>query len=210
MIADVVGSRKLPDRPGFGHHLESLIETLNQRHASVLQSPLMISKGIDTLVAVLANASGIFPLALELMLGLKPHVVRLSFAAGEIDVNPGLHEARLMDGPAFHFAARQIERLERDHELLGICGFGPSMDLLLQPAAALFGQSIMQLTSHQANIMLLYRVMGSQEAVAERLAISQQAVSDALRKARYDFIERNLQRLQNALACLAPILLDPI
>ena len=199
MIADVVDSAKLPDRAAFGRRLTKILAEVNRRHRSSLQAPIAVAKGIDTLSAILARPERAFELAVDLMLATRPESIRISFVRGVLDVNARGRDPRLADGPAFHAAQDEIERLDREGERLGVIGFGAPADAALRPVGALLGLVLDQLTPRQAEIIFLYRRLGTQEATAAKLGISRQAVSDAFRKSRADLILRNLQRLTQIL-----------
>ena len=199
LIADVVNSAGLPARAAFGRRLPGILTLVNRRHRANLQAPLAVAKGIDTLSAIFSRPAQAHELAADLTLATRPQFIRISLAWGPLDVNPRSKDPRLADGPAFHAAQDAIERLEHEAERLSLVGLPPAADLALRPALALLGLALDALTPRQAEIIFLYRRLATQEAVAAKLGITPQAVSDAFRKARADLLLRNLRRLTQIL-----------
>jgi DNA-binding CsgD family transcriptional regulator len=104
-----------------------------------------------------------------------------------------------MDGPAFHLASAELTGLKSSAYLFSLRSGHPSDAL----ASALFNQLLLptyRWTPRQRKIVRTYRELSRQQAVAKKLRISQQAVSQALRSVDWSAFKESETRLETFLA----------
>jgi hypothetical protein len=199
LLGDVVGSRRIPDRRSFRKHVEQAFGELSRTREEALEVPIQLILGIDTFGAVVREAAAVPDLALDLWLALRPERARLIFARGPLDVGRGSTDFGRLDGPVLHAAKAAIVELEGRGDLLGFVGFGAGLDPALDAAGMLLGLACTAWTERQAEVVRHYRALGEQKAVARRLGVSPQAVSDSLKKSRYETVARSIAALADSL-----------
>lgn len=232
MVADLEGSRDLADRPAFAADLRRALARIRRPStagpegtgptdpgaARVLDhpdagsawvAPLEAVRGLDELSGVARRPGPALRAAFHLTLALWPHRFRFALARGRLDVGVAGGRASAMDGPAFHRAADALERARRDDLP---CAFAvPEW-----PAAATAGlESSLRLhflwvadwTARQAEVYRLWRALGVQRDVAERLDVTPSNVSMTLDRAHAHELaanERSFPALLDWLDALAP------
>lgn len=120
---------------------------------------------------------------------LRPHAppdgvprMRWVVAAGVID--PGQGPATKRTGPAFLVARGLITRAHRDRDGLRCATGDPFADGLLEQVAPVLASLVDRMTDRQREVLRLQVVDGLlQEEIADRLDVSQPAVSQALARA---------------------------
>jgi len=117
---------------------------------------------------------------------LHPARFRAALASGTVDVAAQSRDAASMDGPAFHRAADALAQARRGGLSFAIAIEGAPQEVvhLVQAAARLHEAISSSWTAREAEAVHVYRLEGTQAAVARKLRITQQAVSDALLRAR--------------------------
>jgi len=187
LVGDMIHSRTLRERRKMAQKVEAQIRQINRRWRTAWIAPLTTTRGIDELSGVLREASPAFDIVVFLNAALHPARFRSALASGAVDVAPKSGDAAAMDGPAFHRAADALAQARRrglpfvaaiEGEPREICG-------LVEATAKLHDVISSSWTSREAEAVHIYRLVGTQAAVARRLRITQQAVSDALSRARF-------------------------
>jgi DNA-binding CsgD family transcriptional regulator len=129
------------------------------------------------------------PLRLVLDAMLRPHGppdgvprMRWVIAAGRID--PGEGPATRRTGPAFLAARRLIGQAHDDSDGLRCASGDPDADALLDDIAPVLASLVDRMTDRQREVLHLQAIgQLRQEAIADRLRISQPAVSGVLTRA---------------------------
>jgi hypothetical protein len=193
LMADLVDSRRVGDRPGFAEDLSTHLRALNDQFGGAgteLWRPLTATKGIDEVATILSSPDLGFNLAYLLNLAVWPQRFRWGLGAGEIDVNANSEEISEMDGPAFHLAAEVLRKAEETGYLfnLEIPGMNGSVQQLVREAADVVFSIMAGWTSAQARAVKKFIESGSQAETARLLNVSPQAVSQALDRSGYDRI----------------------
>ncbi len=129
VIGDIVASRRLPERGKFQRRLKASLQEVNRRRSRALASPYTLTLG-DEFQALYCDAGSVFSDMFALLAELAPVRARFAFAAGEIITPLNKEQSIGMDGPAFHHARAQLDRLKAEKRLFGVHGPGVEPDLL--------------------------------------------------------------------------------
>ena len=133
------------------------------------------------LVAILARPDVAFDVAVSLMEEVWPSLLRIVFVTtGHQQSDEAKHEAH---GRAMEL----LEEAEREQAAFRfqIAGRGPAETQLAESCALLHSTLCQDWTATRAAAVRAYRKLGRQKEVAQQLEITQQAVSQMLRGARY-------------------------
>lgn len=199
LVGDIVKSRSIPKRRRFEARLGECLAMVNARYGDMVVAAVRPVLGVDTVSGVLKAGAPVLDVAVDMLLGLRDERIRLAFGLGRIDVGLGTGDASRADGPAFHRAAAALEELEARGGLIALTGYGARIDPILNAGAGLASLLIENWTARQMEVILCYRTLGRQAAVAEKLGISQQAVSDSLKKSYYERLLMALRPLNAAM-----------
>lgn len=176
--------------------------SVNDEYASELHAPLTTLKGIDELGCVVKRPNECYRICRSLNRKLKPHVFRFCVVRGRVDLRIRSHNAALMDGPAFHTASEGLARVEKLKALyLFELGFViPGLSEFLSTTANLLQEIRDSWTVSQRRVIVAYEECGNQKRAAQKLRITQQAVSDSLRKSNWNLV-RQQEEMLNVILC---------
>ena len=208
LIGDLVESRRIVDRPAFERLIDHELESLHERYAEEFRwmAPLKRVLGIDEIAGVLRNPWRVFDIAVGINLAIWPQRFRFALATGAIDIGLDQHDVAKMDGPAFHQAADALQRA-RDNGLgfvLAIPERSVQACRLAEALADLHHLIVANWTRREAQAVRAFRSFGTQAIAAKHLDISQQAVSDALRRARAHHLDMAEDAVRQWFGGLAP------
>ncbi len=180
LLGDVEDSRGVVDRERFRRVLEGTCERVNAEHAGDLIADFTMLKGVDELGAVLTAPRAVFSMVCTFEEAVRPTRIRYVLARGEVDTALESHDVARMDGPAFHAAAAAMQRLKGSRLLFAAAGGAPLLDRALGGlvSAALVFRGTR--SESQQRAIEEYARAGNQATAAEKLGVSQQAVSEAL------------------------------
>lgn len=181
VLADVVGSRNIPDRIAFDRKMEAAVTELNNRYAAFLVLPLRAWKGLDEIATVTNSSKVLYGLADDLNQMLAPDQIRLAVAQGSLDIIPGDGDVTQADGPAFHKAAAMMNELKKEGLLFAAETGSVALDLQLKLNINLLLLLKEGWTARQRTIYEAYRNQPNQEAIAKSLEVTQQSVSKSLK-----------------------------
>jgi hypothetical protein len=204
ILADVIDSRDLADRESFGDDLDATLGGVNDTLAESITADFTPLKGIDEFGGVLDSPRRAYDVIQQIVDGLFPVEVRFAVAYDAVDVAPEADVA-LMDGPAFHRADELLREVESAGDLVGVDTGDPLRDGYLTDVANLILTLRGDWTARQFEVVTTYRETGNQTATADRLGVSQQSVSSALRRSHYGRIARAETHLRRMLAGADPI-----
>jgi len=202
VLCDVRDSRKINNRERFGVQLRDCLNDLNQSH-SALVAGFAVQAGIDEFAGIVHTAN-CGEVIISLWSGLYPHAVRCSIVTGLLDVQGVAEQAEHLpsvqdfDGPAFHQAADQLERMRDSDQLL--CYQNSALaswqnGLISKLGDLLYAQRL-DWTQRQQEVISRYALDGTQTAVADRLGISQSVISRSLAAIDYRRFSRALDQWQ--------------
>lgn len=200
LLADVVGSRSIPNRPAFELTFKKAIEKVNEQYAAAMLLPVKGWKGLDELAALLKTPKPIYAIASLLNSELAPEHMRLSVVQQDLDIIPTDKDIRSADGPAFHEAAAQMLQLKKEGLLFGIKGTDNVLDAQLAVSVNALLMLKANWTERQKAIYTAYCQTENQQTVASQLAISQQTVSKTLitiKASQVQLLEARLQQWLN-------------
>lgn len=184
-VADLVGSRRAPERPALAQRVERAILRISQELSQEWRAPLTTTRGLDEVSGLLRRPDRSFDAARMLNEEVWPLRFRVAVSYGVVDIRESSANAGDMDGPAFHAAADALLRA-KEHGLvfaLSIPGDKAAGCELAEELARLHATLMEGWTSARARLVASYRRHGRQADVAKELGVTQQAVSSALRKA---------------------------
>ena len=186
IVGDVIDSRSRTDRERLRTALEAGLDRANEVVREGLVAPFAVLKGVDEVGGVLTDATVLYDILDGLRERLHPQELRVAVAAGEVDVGVDAGEVARMDGPAFHRADELLATAETDDRWVGV-DLGDGDDLLrtlLSDHVDLLFMIKADWTERQTEVVRLYRTEDTMDAVADRLGVSVQAVSQTLQAAR--------------------------
>jgi len=189
---DLVRSRDISQRDAFSEKLNKTLEAVNRDFDDEIFAPLTVTKGIDEISAVLKKPGLSYRICRSLNDRIRPHSFRFAIVTGALDVAIEAHDARQMDGSAFHTASGLLLAGKKKDGLyfFKVGGSVTEVDSLLEDLALLIHIIRQNWTPRQYRIIQLYSGLGNQFEVASRLKITQQAVSDSLRKSHFQDLKR--------------------
>jgi hypothetical protein len=194
IAGDLIGSRKHPGREEAARRIRSAIAAVMNEYREEFYAPLVLTRGMDELSGVLRRPDKSYRICRSLNEKLFPLRFRFAIVRGGADVAVKSRDAARMDGPAFHTASDLI-KLAKKEDRCYYFSLGAGNDPCLNEMASLIEVVRGGASRRRRHMMELYARYNDQMAVAKRLGISQQAVSDALRQANY----RELRRAENLL-----------
>lgn len=191
LTADLVDSRKVQDRLGFTDTNRRARVEATERFAEEWAAPLVPVKGVDEFTGVLRRPDRAFDVACLVNEVVWPQRFRFTLAVGTLDTPPVGAEATALDGPAFHRASETMVRAKKERLsfALWLPDSDPATVRVVEGAAVLHAAVMEDWTEVQWRTLRLYEQEGHQGKVAEELGITQQSVSETLRKARASEIQ---------------------
>jgi len=199
IIGDVVGSRKIGDRERFQSKLQTACDHVNSTFARDLYAKLKITKGIDEVSAVLTNIENLYKIINMISEAIHPNFMRFVTIYGSLDIALDSKDAAKIDGVALHRATEIISNLKRTRDLVTVQIMDELIDQLLNSHMNLVFFLKRAWTKRQFDVVTLYKKLGNQEEVAQKLRIIQPTVSKILKAADYDEIFRAEQTINEVL-----------
>ncbi|BAS29319.1 SatD family protein [Limnochorda pilosa] len=204
LIADVVGSRRLPDRERAQREIEGVLEQVNREAVGSLRSPLGLIRG-DEIQGVLRPDGDPLAWVRRLryrLVQLQPPVrLRVGLGLGEVATAfEGRHTWEL-DGPAFHRSREALEaaRAARGPATLlrsGRRDLDEGVNALLGLLDALVGRW----TAEQWEAIAAYEDAGTYQRAAGRLGIAFQNVQKRCAAAHWNEVRAAEAYLDQLLA----------
>lgn len=185
ILGDVVGSRRMPGRRAFQGRLQDALASVNESWREDLHTPFTILKGVDEVGGILLSVAGLYRIFSRIGEGIHPARIRWALVHGEVDTGLDTGVMARMDGPAFHRAAGMMDGLKRSRLLFDMETGDPVADPLIAGAVNLLLFAREDWTEREREVQGMYRDGKSQEEIAGSLGITQQAVSQALRRIRW-------------------------
>ncbi len=184
---DVVSSRFIEEKENFWKHIDSVIDEMNRKYRKILLYSFEIVKG-DEFTSVCRSVPEAFMISQILIEKMLPHMIRLVISAGELDQGRITDNLNELDGEVFWKASKAIEILKSQKRL-----FRFEINDGYNDVISSLGNLILELkyewTSREREIIELYKAYNNQIKVAKKLKISQQSVSDGLRRAKFKLIK---------------------
>lgn len=205
---DVKGSRKIKDRDDFQRKLEYACKYINENFKDEIYGNFKIIKGIDEIEGVLRKISSIYKIITEIQKLISPQKIRFTMVYGTIDTAVDSKNVEKMDGPAIHEATDRIMKLKKSNFLFDIDAGNTIIDSLLKGQINLLLFYKSRWTGRERQIAENYTECQKQVLVAEKLSITQQAVSNSLRKINWEEINLMEEELNHILKFYNDFLLN--
>ncbi|MFH1501895.1 MAG: SatD family protein [Candidatus Eisenbacteria bacterium] len=196
LIADIVGSRRLPDRYGVQERLEAAMPALSRKLKPELAADFTVTLG-DEFQALIRRPSDVVAILNEtdhLLSGIP-----LRFGVGVGCLTTDFRETAIgMDGPCFHEARDAITTGKQEGRWVTVSGFGGD-DALLNALFGLLGVIRLRWTQIQADTVAAARRAGSHRDVAAARNRHESTVSKALKSAAYDAVADGEAAVRNVM-----------
>jgi hypothetical protein len=189
LLGDVVSSRQIVDRDRFQSRLAELCSMINAEYANDIYAPFKGLKGLDEIGGVLKDISNAFSIIILISETLYPCKMRCSLVYDFIDTALDSGDVAKMDGPAFHRASKTILELKETEQLISIAVEDEVLDKTLEGEINLILLFREARTAKQRNIIKEYELIKNQIEVADKLGLSQQYVSMALKRSRWKMLK---------------------
>jgi SatD family protein len=198
IMGDVVGSRRNKRRKILRKQLNKTILLLNEEFENQLFAPFSLAKG-DEISAVVEGQ--FLPETFEIMktiqMQMYPHTIRIVFIVGELDLEVNSRNVLFMDGPAFWEASERIERMKRTGGLIHFSIEYEGLGDIISAALSMTYRLKLDWTEKEFEVINNYSQTKNQKITAEQFGVSQQSISDALRRSHWKYIVRVEESIQN-------------
>jgi hypothetical protein len=197
LIGDIVASRRLPARAQFQRKVRTLLQDVNRRHSSLV-SPYTLTLG-DEFQAVYRRADTAFADVFRLLAGIAPVQARFALAVGGIVTPINAKQSIGMDGPAFHDARAELERLKAERRLLGVHGGGSARWALPEASLAVLSGLVEGWWPKRLELFAGLLAGGVVPELAQQTGITPRAVNKNIRAADLDEWKRILDEITRLL-----------
>lgn len=196
VVGDIVKSREMTDRADAQDRIREVVETFNDRAPDALEAPLQLTGG-DEMKAILSDPSWVVDMITWISEAVHPIELVWGIGRGLLETS-WVPDVGALDGPCFHRARHAVEESSREGNWVTASGFSKRDDRLLSVVFGLMGAIRDSWTDRQVGYIRSVREM-SQKATAEEFGVSESAVSQSLRRARYKEIVRGEAVLRDLL-----------
>jgi len=179
IAGDIIKSRKINNRNQFQTRFENTMENINQNYAKVIEENFKITLG-DEFAGIINNYQQILNIVLYLIYELREVNFRIGIAtisadeksnqSGYVKASSAINDAKKLDYPIYF----NINNLKENKTFL-----------LMAVTLTLFIYNFNRFSQRQKLIMYNLIQNQSQKTIAEKLDISQPAVSQAVTKIRW-------------------------
>lgn len=184
IVGDVVRSSQVVDRVKYWKKMQKVVNQINNKHKEFFHAPLMIIKG-DEITGVLRNLKYSYTIVRDFQEAFSPYIMRFVCVYGQIDIAIETRNASLMDGQAFWDADKYLEII-KNKRLYFYFDFGNKLiDETLTSMANLIAILKNKWSQKEREIISQYEKFNNQEIVAKKYKISQQSVSNALKRSHW-------------------------
>lgn len=197
LIGDIVGSRRLPRREEFQHHLSEVLEAINRASSRII-SPYTITLG-DEFQAVYRSADSLFRHLFYLLSEIHPQQCRFSIAVGKLNTPVNPNQAIGMDGPAFHIARKNLEALKKSGGIFCVGGLFLPDEELINNTLELVAHLISAWQSTRYKVFFSYLDQKSPASIAKDLNISVVSVYKNRKHGAFIPLLKIMKNIQQAL-----------
>ena len=181
ILGDVIQSRQIDGREHFQKTLEDACKNINTMYAESIYADFKILKGIDEIGGVLSSVSNIYKIITRILEDIYPNTIRLALVFDYIDTSLETRNVTKMDGPAFHKASEMIRELKISKLMFDMSVEDKMIDIAITGQINLIFLLKKNWSATQHNIVREYEKIKKQSEVADKLGITQQAVSKNLK-----------------------------
>jgi hypothetical protein len=200
ITADLVLSRRLPDRRGAQRKLLDLVQQLNAEFHHELAAPFMITLG-DEIQGLVRYAPAFPPVVSRIHAVLRPDTVTIGIGIGDVSTEVSSRVTE-MDGPAFVNARTAVESAKGKKQEVVVLSGDERVDTILNTLYSFIGGVQSRWTRKQWERVSLYKQHKVLERVAEEAGVTKQAISADLRHTLWDRVLAAEARLPGMLTFL--------
>ena len=180
LLGDVVASAAVPARQDLQRRLAAACRAANRAAGTDLLAAFKPLKGIDEVGGAMVSARRACDVLCAFLDAMHPYRARFVLARGGVDVGYATRDAARLDGPVFSVAAELMSRLKKSGLPFASALNGPGLDAGVSGLFNVLLTMRSGWTERQRAAVAAYLAVGSQRAAAERMGVSQQAISKAL------------------------------
>jgi hypothetical protein len=177
VIADIVDSRGIPDRPNFQRRLDTLLGRMSKRSRRHLLSPFTITLG-DEFQAVYGGFEAVLDDAVEIIAEVYPLRLRMALGHGPLSTDLNPTAALGMDGPCFAAARELLTRLKKEERNIVQVSAAAGIDLALENLSLRLFADAIEGWKHNSLKILARSLWGnSTEELAQQLGITRRGIN---------------------------------
>jgi hypothetical protein len=186
LIADIVDSRRFrgSQRTAVQRSFDATVRQLNRQYPAELLAPFVISRG-DEFQGILLAPAIIPDLVWNLESWFAVADLRIGLGYGTLEMPPGPNVLQL-DGQALHRAREALELAAKAKRLGGVFSGFDGGDPVLNGIARLLRRQRERMSARQRDVVGYLRQGLTQMAIARKLKLTKQAISDHARAAGWD------------------------
>jgi len=190
ILGDVVSSKKIDDKTQFQKKIDDAIKTVNLKYSDSIYADFKILKGIDEIGSVLKSVANIYEILISISECIYPIQMRFVVVFGEIEVGFESKDVSLMDGSAFHQASKEINELKESDSLFSMITGNDEIDKQITPVINIIFVIRGRWSPNQIQAAREYRQLKNQKEVAQKLGLTQPAISKLLKNIHWKDFER--------------------
>lgn len=194
IIGDIVDSKNINDRQEIQDHFKQSLEEINHKYDTYIASNFTVTLG-DEFQGLLTSPGISLDIIQDIRIKMSPIELVFGIGIGEMLTNFSKESSIGSDGPAYWYARKMVEKSKDKNPTINILSDMPE-DQLINSLLLFIEHSSRLQTDRQKQIITLYKALGSQYKVAEKLGIKQSAVSISLQKSFYNEIDSALNRIK--------------
>lgn len=195
LIGDIVASKAIRNRSQFQSQFETVLEQASQQYRPILISPLTLTIG-DEFQAVLGGTANLFQLIAFVEQQMSSVAFRFGFGLGAIVTEINTQRAIGMDGPAFHFARQAVELARKEEKSYYFACEDTHLQERLNILLSWIDLTIKRWSDQRKGIFYFYRQKMKQRTIAEKMNLSQPAVSQNINDKSLILVEKTQQLIE--------------
>ena len=198
MLGDLFSSRQIKNSEELQKKLENSFEKINDIYAKDIYAEFKVLKGVDEIGGVLSNIQHVYNIIDVISDEISPNLMRFVLVLDDIDDSLETRNITKMSGVAFHKASDMMNKLKKSNLTVDITLYNKSLDQILTDVINLIRSVKKDWSATKRQIFKEYKETGNQYKVAEKLGITQQAVSknlDHMNWREMDKMETSLNNL---------------
>lgn len=196
LIGDIVASKAIRNRSQFQSQFETVVEQASREYQSIMISPLTLTIG-DEFQAVFGDTKNLFQMIAFVEQQMPSVAFRYGFGLGSIVTEINTQRAIGMDGPAFHFARQAVELARKQEKSYYFVCEDAQVQERLNILLSWIDLTMKRWSDQRKGIFYFYRQKMKQRAIAEKMNLSQPAVSQNINDESFALLERTQQLIEN-------------
>lgn len=203
IMGDLFSSRHIKDSEELQKKLENSLKKTNSNYANDIYAKFKILKGVDEIGGALLNIQHVYDIINRLLDEISPNLMRFVLVLDDIEDPLETKDIAKMSGAAFHKASDIMKKLKKSDLAVDISLYNRSLDKILTDVINLIISVKKDWSATKRQIFKEYKKTGNQYKVAEKLGITQQAVSKNLDHINW----REMKEIENSLNDLLKIII---